>query len=225
MSSVFKHDASREARIGIPEAVLAEWKTDEHLGHILGVAVSEQKPLLFTRLTARQYDCLPTELQSQLDYDPISKTGFHLHPARRRVETVAVVAAGTSDIPVAREATRSLDFMGLQTQEIFDVGVAGIWRMQERLAEIDAADIVIIVAGMDAALVSVLGGLLSAPLIAVPTSVGYGACREGQTALSSCLSSCAPGVVVLNIDNGYGAACAAIRIANLLSRTRNNARS
>ncbi|RFB86087.1 circadian phase modifier CpmA [Rhizobium leguminosarum bv. trifolii] len=218
MSLIFKHDDSREARIGIPEAVLAEWKTDDHLAHILSLAISEQKPLLFTRLTARQYDSLPVNLKLQLDYDPVSRTGYMLCPPESRTEKVAIVAAGTSDIPVAKEAARSMRFMGLNTREFFDIGVAGLWRMQERLGEINEADIVVAVAGMDAALVSVLGGLVRAPLIAVPTSVGYGACNNGQTALASCLSSCAPGVVVLNIDNGYGAACAAIRIANLVSR-------
>jgi NCAIR mutase (PurE)-related protein len=126
------------------------------------------------------------------------------------------VAAGTSDQQVATEAARTLEFSGVETNTIVDVGVAGIWRLEARLDEIRAADIVIAVAGMDAAIVSVLGGLVGAPIIAVPTSVGYGVAAGGTTALNSALASCAQGVAVMNIDNGFGAACAAIRMLSLL---------
>ena len=142
---------------------------------------------------------------------------------KQNTPEVAVVAAGTSDAGVAREALRTLEFNGFGAKAIFDVGVAGIWRLMERVEEIRKHPVVIAVAGMDAALPTVLGGLVPGAIIALPTSTGYGASRNGETALSACLSSCAPGVVVCNIDNGYGAACAAIRI--LLSSRKNEATS
>jgi NCAIR mutase (PurE)-related protein len=117
---------------------------------------------------------------------------------------------------VAAEAARTLTFSGVECQSIVDVGVAGLWRLEARLDEIREADIVIAVAGMDAALVSVLGGLVAAPVIAVPTSVGYGVAAGGTAALHSSLASCAQGVTVVNIDNGFGAACAAVRMLSLL---------
>ena len=128
---------------------------------------------------------------------------------------IAVVTAGSSDIPVAGEAIRTLRFHNMAATPFFDVGVAGLWRLQERLEEIADHSVVIVVAGMDGALVSVLGGLIGSVIIATPTSTGYGAAQNGQTALNAALTSCAPGIVVTNIDNGYGAACAAIRALNL----------
>ncbi len=132
------------------------------------------------------------------------------------VGKVAIVAAGTSDARVAREAQRTLRHAGVDAEAIADVGVAGLWRLMARIEEIRRFPIVIAVAGMDAALASVLGGLAPGALIAVPTSVGYGAAEGGRTALNAMLASCAPGVVVCNIDNGYGAACAALRILNAM---------
>jgi NCAIR mutase (PurE)-related protein len=122
-----------------------------------------------------------------------------------------VVGAGTSDMSVCREAVRALGYHGIKASEIYDVGVAGLWRLMERVPEIVRHPVVIAVAGMDAALVSVLGGLVPGLVIAVPTSVGYGMAKGGETALRAALVSCAPGVAVVNIDNGYGAACAALR--------------
>ena len=124
---------------------------------------------------------------------------------------VAVVGAGTSDMGVCREAVRTLAYHGIKASEIYDVGVAGIWRLMERVPDIVRHPVVIAVAGMDAALISVLGGLVPGLVIGVPTSVGYGVANRGETALHAALASCAPGVPVVNIDNGYGAACAAIR--------------
>jgi NCAIR mutase (PurE)-related protein len=123
-----------------------------------------------------------------------------------------VVAAGTSDVAVAREAARTLRYYGEPVAEITDVGVAGLWRLLERIEEIRRMKVIVAVAGMDAALPTVIGGLVSSPVIGVPTSVGYGVAEDGRTALHAMLASCAPGLVVTNIDNGYGAACAALRI-------------
>jgi NCAIR mutase (PurE)-related protein len=125
---------------------------------------------------------------------------------------VAVVTAGTSDLPVAHEALRTLAFYGLPARAIADVGVAGLWRLLRHEDELRRYPAVIVVAGMEGALFSVVGGLVRGVVIAVPTSTGYGAARGGETALHAALASCAPGVVVVNIDNGYGAACAAIRV-------------
>ena len=131
---------------------------------------------------------------------------------------VAIVMAGTSDAPVGYEAARTLAFNGQAHRLYVDVGVAGLWRLTERIEEIRQASVVIVVAGMDAALISVVGGLVSSPVIGVPTSVGYGVAAGGMTALHAGLASCAPGVAIVNIDNGYGAACVALRIMSAHGR-------
>ena len=130
---------------------------------------------------------------------------------------MAIVSGGSSDVPIASEAKKTLEYYGVNSLMISDVGVAGLWRLTERLQDIQNHKVVICIAGMDAALPTVLGGLISSALIAVPTSVGYGMAEGGETALRSLLVSCAPGISVVNIDNGYGAACAAIRILNQIS--------
>lgn len=205
-------DLERGERLGIDEAVLCAGKRGEHLAAILDLADGAGRPLLLTRLTETALAELPEHHRPRLDYDPVSATAFFGEPppARGRPR-VAVVTAGTSDVPVGREAVRTLRFHGRRTLEICDVGVAGLWRLTERLDELRGAAVVIVAAGMDAALPSVLGGLVPGLVIAVPTSTGYGVARGGETALRSALASCAPGVVVVNIDNGYGAACAALR--------------
>lgn len=129
-----------------------------------------------------------------------------------------MVSAGTADGQVAWEAARTLQYLGISVEVHEDNGVAGLWRLTANLEKINAADAVIVVAGLDAALASVMGGLTGRPIFAVPTSVGYGVARQGEAALASMLVSCAPGVAVLNIDNGYGAACAAARVINLIQR-------
>ena len=136
-------------------------------------------------------------------------------PAQAAGRRVAVVSAGTADGAVAWEAARTLTYLGIRNTVIEDCGVAGLWRLLERVEEINEHDVVIVVAGLDAALASVMGGLTAKPVLAVPTSVGYGMAGQGEAALRSMLVSCAPGVPVLNIDNGYGAACAAVRILGL----------
>jgi NCAIR mutase (PurE)-related protein len=130
---------------------------------------------------------------------------------------VAIIMAGTSDLPVGREAARTLAFAGQPYCEYTDIGVAGLWRLLEKIEDIRLSPVVIVAAGMDAALVSVVGGLVSSPVIALPTSVGYGVAFGGAVALHAALASCAPGILVVNIDNGYGAACAALRISRALA--------
>lgn len=211
-----QHDHGRLDRIGMPEAVLCEPKSVEQVRSIaIELADTTTEPRLFTRLTDEQLASLPASVTDRLDDDRLSRTAVLNGVLPQRSGSVAVVAAGTSDASVAAEASRTLDFSGITNQLIVDVGVAGLWRLEARLDEIRAADIVIAVAGMDAALVSVLGGLVAAPVIGVPTSVGYGVATGGGTALNSALASCAQGVTVVNIDNGFGAACAAVRMLSL----------
>jgi NCAIR mutase (PurE)-related protein len=131
---------------------------------------------------------------------------------------IAIICAGTSDVAVAREAQRTLAYQGEISTLIADIGVAGLWRLTSRIEDIRAHLVLIVVAGMDAALASVAGGLFSGPIIAVPTSVGYGVAEGGHVALNAMLASCAPGLSVVNIDNGYGAACAALRLLNTARR-------
>jgi len=205
-----KLDIERHERLGFDEAILSAGKSTEHLIAILKKA--GDRSLLLTRLDQDALAALPTALTERIDYEPLSRTGF-FGPiaAPSGTKEIAIVTAGTSDVRVSREAARTLAYYGTPCLEISDVGVAGLWRLMERIDEIKRHRVVIAVAGLDAALPSVVGGLVPGLVIAVPTSTGYGAARGGETALFSSLVSCAPGVVVVNIDNGYGAACAALR--------------
>jgi NCAIR mutase (PurE)-related protein len=208
-----KLDLQRAARLGFDEAILCGGKTVAHLQHILDRAQKENVPLLLTRLSEAQFAQLHEAHRERIDYEPFSRTGFFgASRAASGAPAVAVVAAGTSDVPVSREAARTLAYYGVPCVEITDVGVAGLWRLMERIDELRRMQVVIAVAGMDAALPTVIGGLVASVVIGVPTSVGYGVAQGGQSALHAMLASCAPGVLVTNIDNGYGAACAAIRI-------------
>ena len=208
-----KLDFGRAERLGFSEAVYAETKSVPQLGRILEQAAGAGQPLLLTRLTQRQHEALSSALRQQLDYDPVSRTAFFgpVKPPSVRPR-VAVLSAGTSDAPVVLEAIRTLAYYGQASMVASDIGVAGLWRLLERVKEIRTFPVVIVVAGMDGALPSVVGGLVPGLVIAVPTSVGYGVAAGGTAALQATLASCAPGLVVVNIDNGYGAACAALRV-------------
>ena len=216
-------DFARRGRIGLSEAVFCEGKSVAQIEHIVSLAEKRGDPLLLTRLDAETFAQLGESLRRNLDFDPVSRTGlFGEYAAATGPATVAVVAAGTSDVPVVREASRTLTFYGEAADEFIDIGVAGLWRVIEKREQLDRYAAVIVVAGMDGALFSVIGGLIGSVVIAVPTATGYGAARDGVTALHSALASCAPGVVVVNIGNGYGGACAALRVlraTGLRSRT------
>ena len=213
MNSDAVWDAARPERTGLAEAVFCEGKTTDQIAGICGEAAGGDYPVLLTRLGQSAFDALPEALKAKLDYDQISRTAvLGSVPAMAGAAQIAVVTAGTSDKGVAREAIRTLSVYGEASVEIVDVGVAGLWRLLDRIEEIKCYPVVIMVAGMDGAIFSVLGGQVPGAIIAVPTSTGYGASRKGETALHSALASCAPGVLVTNIDNGYGAACAALRI-------------
>ena len=206
-----KLDWERRRRLGFDEAVFCAGKSTAQLSTILDQVAAAEERMLLTRLDEASFSELPDVHRNALDYDPVSRTAFYGHPSQVTAPRAAVVTAGTSDVPVAAEAVRTLAFNGVGTLAVHDVGVAGLWRLVERIEEIKTLPVVIVVAGMDGALPSVVGGLVPGLVIAVPTSVGYGAARNGETALNAALASCAPGLVVCNIDNGYGAACAAMR--------------
>ncbi len=210
----FQLDHEREQRTGVPEAVFCTHKSAAQIDAILAVARTAGHRLLLTRLDAGRHAGLTAA--ADLDYDPLSGTAILGAPSPLSREGIGIVAAGTSDMPVAREAARTLAFNGWQAPVIADVGVAGLWRLTSRLDDIRRWKVVIAVAGMEGALFSVVAGLVAAPVIAVPTSVGYGVATGGTTALHAALASCAPGVVVVNIDNGFGAATAAIKMLNAL---------
>ena len=207
-----KLDWERRRRLGFDEAVFCAGKSIAQISEILDQVAAAEERMLLTRLDEAMFEDLPDIHRKALDFDPVSKTAFFGEQAQVTVRRVALVTAGSSDVPVAAEALRTLAFNGVGASPINDVGVAGLWRLVERIDDIKTMPVVIVVAGMDGALPSVVGGLVPGLVIAVPTSVGYGASRNGETALAAALASCAPGLVVCNIDNGYGAACAAIRI-------------
>ena len=203
------YDLDRQQRIGMPEAILCDGKTPAQIQSAIDQALEGQSKVLLTRLA----ESLAPSIDTALDYDATSQTaiaGEWEPPSGDPV--VAVVAAGTSDLPVAREAVRTLAFHGIPVREYVDVGVAGLWRLLKIRDELAAFRVIIAVAGMEGALFSVLGGLVPGLIVAVPTSRGYGVAQHGKTALHSALASCAQGIVAVNIDNGYGAACAATRM-------------
>ena len=226
-SAEVKLDFSRSQRLGFGEAVLCAQKSRAQIEEILDQARAGDQPMLLTRLAAEKAAELAPGLNRLLDYDAVSETAFFMQPTvTLAAAQVAVVTAGTSDAGAAREAIRTLEFNGLDSTAIFDVGVAGIWRLMDRIDEIKRHPVVIALAGMDAAMPTVLGGLVPGLLIAVPTSTGYGVALNGETAFAASLASCAPGVLVCNIDNGYGAACAAIRalkVAGMISASQSTA--
>jgi len=218
MTQEFKVDFERGARIGLDEAVFCESKTVDQISAIVDAVRAKTGSMLLTRLDRSKYEALLARHGAELEYDSLSRTAIlgNPHPTLL-MEPAAIVMAGTSDLPVGREAARTLAFAGQPYREYTDIGVAGLWRLLERIEDIRSSPVVIVAAGMDAALISVVGGLVSAPVIALPTSVGYGVALGGTTALHAALASCAPGVSVVNIDNGYGAACAALRILRAMA--------
>lgn len=204
-------DWARAARTGVPEAVYCEGKTPAQIDAIIDEAAAARRRLLFTRLEAERHGALTRA--AALAYDPLSRTAVLGGPGTAPVDRgAAVVAAGTSDAPVAREALKTLEFAGVAAPVHIDVGVAGLWRLTDCAESLADRRVVIAVAGFEGALFSVLAGLIRAPVIAVPRGVGFGVAEGGHAALHSALASCAPGVVAVNIDNGFGAACAALKI-------------
>jgi NCAIR mutase (PurE)-related proteins len=208
-------DQHRNIRTGYPETIYCEGKTPEQVAVIIDKMKENNKNILGTRASKEVYDKV-IETVPEAVYHPLAR----VITVREQTEVfsekiIAVVTAGTSDIPVAEEAAITAETMGNRVDRIYDVGVAGIHRLFARLDRIRAANVIIVVAGMEGALASVVGGLVDKPVIAVPTSVGYGASFGGVSALLTMLNSCAAGVAVVNIDNGFGAGYLASNINQL----------
>ncbi len=205
-------DTHRELRQGLPEAIYCEGKTTEQIVSIAARLLdTTTAPVLATRASPADAEALHQKWESA-EYHPAARIAV-MRPERRRLSgRVAVVSAGTSDLPVAEEAAVTAEALGATVERVVDVGVAGVHRILNSQEHLHQADVVIVVAGMEGALASIVGGITPAPVVAVPTSVGYGASFEGLAALLAMLNSCATGVAVMNIDNGFGAACFALRL-------------
>ena len=210
-----KIDQSRLERTGIPEVIFAAGKSPEQVKKIALQMVAKNQDILATRLSPEMYEPIKKSIPGSI-YFPLSKTMvYQAKKPEKKSGLICVITAGTSDIPVAEEAIVTAEFLGNNVSHIYDVGVAGIHRLFHRLELIREARVIIVVAGMEGALASVVAGLVDKPVIGVPTSVGYGANFGGVTALLSMLNSCASGISVVNIDNGFGAACQAHLINKL----------
>jgi NCAIR mutase (PurE)-related protein len=205
-------DLEREKRIGFAEVIYCPGKSDAQLRAAADALFGAHRNVLATRAEPRQAELLQ-KLCPEASYSEMARLVYVRRDKRLVGEgTIAVVSAGSCDIPVAEEAALCAEVMGHSVDRIYDVGVAGLHRVMGVRDRLESAAVVVVVAGMEGALPSVVGGLVSRPVIAVPTSVGYGTSLRGITPLLSMLNSCAPGVVVVNIDNGFGAAFAAARI-------------
>jgi NCAIR mutase (PurE)-related protein len=203
-------DHHRTARVGTPEVVYSPGKTPEQVAVIME-RLAARGLAIASRATAEIYEHVRSRLQ-QAQYDPTARIIWIGDPPTPRGEPVVIATGGTADIPVAEEAALTAELFGLNVHRLYDVGVAGLHRLLPHVEALQRAGVVVAVAGMEGALASVVGGLASAPVVAVPTSTGYGASFGGLAALLSMLNSCAPGVAVVNIDNGFGAAVMAQRI-------------
>lgn len=206
-------DLHRNIRQGMPEVIYGEGKSAEQIaGIIRAMAGRDVKNIMVTRLSQEKMEQVKCDLETTFSYDPVSRIGLANPEEKEKSGKIAVVAAGTSDLPVAEEAAITAELYGSYVERVYDVGVAGLHRLLHRLPVLEDANAIIAVAGMEGALVSVIGGLVACPVIGVPTSVGYGANFGGAAALLSMLNSCASGVSVVNIDNGFGAGVLAARI-------------
>lgn len=207
-------DHHRALRTGFPEVVFCAGKTDEQVALIVERLARQGPRVLATRASQTQYD-LSVQSVPDLNYHALAHLiWLDREPERSRHPGIVMVAAGTSDLPVLEEAALTADLMGHSVQQICDVGVAGLHRLMPHIPTLQKANVIVVAAGMEGALASVVGGLTDAPVIAVPTSVGYGASLGGIAALLSMLNSCSSGVAVMNIDNGYGAGHMAALINN-----------
>lgn len=209
-----KLDTHRKLRSGFAEVIYCSGKSDEHLLQIFQRLYEEEGEVFGTRASREQYLMIQKEYP-QVEYDPQSRIIKIERKDKPRMGKIAVCSAGTADIPVAEEAAQTAEYFGSRVERIYDIGVSGIHRMLSKLEVIQSANCVVAVAGMEGALASVLGGLVDKPVIAVPTSVGYGASFGGVSALLTMINSCANGVAVVNIDNGYGAGYMAAQINRL----------
>ena len=209
-----KVDHHRQLRTGFPEVIFCEGKTVAHVKQISERILAAGHPLLATRATPDMYAAVK-EIASEARYNALGRTITAAQSEDTGVSGILVISAGTSDLPVAEEAAETAQMMGNQPERLYDVGVAGLHRLISNHEKLLTARVIIVVAGMEGALPSVVGGLVDCPVIAVPTSVGYGASFGGLAALLGMLNSCASGVTVVNIDNGFGAGYSASLINQL----------
>ncbi len=212
-----KLDTHRKIRSGFGEVIFCSHKSDEHLLSIFEKLYLREGEVLGTRADLRQYELIRGHFP-QTEYDPLSRIIKIEKKDKKRLGNIVVVTAGTADISVAEEAAQTAEFFGTHVERIYDVGVSGIHRLLFQLEAIQRANCIVAAAGMEGALASVIGGLVDKPVIAVPTSVGYGANFHGLSALLTMVNSCANGVAVVNIDNGYGAGYLATQINRLALR-------
>lgn len=204
-------DLHRSLRQGMPEVVYGAGKTAEQIAGIVSAMKERGVPnIMVTRLTQEKADLICKE--TEIEYDPVSRIAVANRKETEKKGKIVVLSAGTSDLPVAEEAAVTAELYGNYVERVYDVGVAGIHRLLHRLPVLEDAKVIVAVAGMEGAIVSVVGGLVACPVIGVPTSVGYGANFGGTAALLSMLNSCASGVSVVNIDNGFGAGVLASKI-------------
>ncbi len=224
--SYAKLDTDRKSRTGFPEVVFCEGKPDEYLLNIYKTLLEKDGRVFGTRASVEQYELIKTEIP-EVQYDKVSRilkvmstnsssgSENDVNDKPLKNTFIAVCSGGTADIPVAEEAAQTAEYFGTKVERIYDVGVSGIHRILSQQEKLREASCVIAVAGMEGALASVVGGLVSNPVIAVPTSVGYGASFGGMSALLTMINSCANGITVVNIDNGYGAGYVATQIDRL----------
>ncbi len=212
-----KLDTHRELRSGFPEVIYCAGKPDDYLVSIYKKMVEADGRAFGTRATKEQFELVRAEI-SDITYDPVSRILKVERVQSEGIGLVAVCCAGTADIPVAEEAAQTAEYFGTKVERVYDVGVSGIHRLLSKVELLQSANCVIAIAGMEGALASVIGGLVRNPVIAVPTSVGYGASFEGLSALLTMINSCANGIAVVNIDNGYGAGYLATQINRLAEK-------
>ena len=215
-----KIDTQRLKRKGYSEAVFCECKTNEQLLEIFKAFKENNQNVLGTRASIEQYNALKKEFPEIL-YNKEAKIITLIQKEVEKIGEIAISCAGTGDIPIAREASLTAQFYGSNVKEYFDIGVAGIHRLFDKIDEIKCANIIVAIAGMEGALPSVISGMVDIPVIAVPTSVGYGASFNGLTALLAMLNSCAEGITVVNIDNGFNAGYSANQINQLIAKGKN----
>ena len=218
MNFDIRFDFQRRERIGLIEAIWGEDKSIDQLKRVSEEVLAKKEVVFITRINEEKASDLLDIYKEARFYEEanclIIGENFNKFSTNKRV---AIVSGGSSDLAVTLEAKLSLEIYGVSCQTFIDVGVAGLHRLLNQIDEINKYDVLIVCAGMEGALATVVGGLLPQPIIAVPVSVGYGVSKNGETALNSMLSSCAPGISVMNIDNGYGAAMAALRIIKMIS--------
>ena len=218
MNLDIRYDFQRRERLGLIEAIWGQDKSIDQLKRLTENVLSKNEVVFITRINSEKASEL-LDLYDGARFFEEAKCliiGKNLNKINTN-KRVAIVSGGSSDLAVTREAQLALEIYGVNCQSFVDVGVAGLHRLMSQLEEINKYDVLIVCAGMEGALATVVGGLLAQPIIAVPVSVGYGVSKDGEAALNSMLSSCSPGIAVMNIDNGYGAAMAAIRIIKSIS--------